>query len=87
MGADKLAENTPNTTKFIAQFVYPSPKVWDFDEERLHWAFVVRALQQDKGQLISKCLLGDIVSTKKPKKFLLKDFCPSLLNEVESKTL
>ena len=30
-----------------------------------------------KGQLISKCLLGDIVSTKKPTNFF-KDFCPSL---------
>ena len=26
-----------------AQFVCPSPKVWDFDEKRLHWASVVRA--------------------------------------------
>ena len=25
-----------------AQIVCPSPKVWDFDEERLHWASVVR---------------------------------------------
>ena len=25
-----------------AQFVYPSPKVWDFDEKRLHRASVVR---------------------------------------------
>jgi hypothetical protein len=24
-----------------AQFVCPSPKVWDFDEKRLHWASVV----------------------------------------------
>ena len=23
--------------------VCPSPKVWDFDEKRLHWASVVRA--------------------------------------------
>ena len=34
MGADKLA----NAPKFIC----PSPNVWDFDEKRLHWAFVVR---------------------------------------------
>ena len=27
----------------FAQFVYPSPKVLDFDEKRLHLAFVVRA--------------------------------------------
>ena len=25
-----------------AQFVCPSPKVWDFNEKRLHWASVVR---------------------------------------------
>ena len=24
-----------------AQIVCPSQKVWDFDEKRLHWAFVV----------------------------------------------
>ena len=27
-----------------AQIVCPSPKVWDFDEKRLHWASVVRVL-------------------------------------------
>ena len=26
-----------------AQIVWPSPKVWDFDEKRLHWASVVRS--------------------------------------------
>ena len=36
MGADKLAENTPNVPKINR------PKVWDFDEKRLHWASVVR---------------------------------------------
>jgi hypothetical protein len=25
-----------------AQIVFPSQKVWDFDEKRLHWASVVR---------------------------------------------
>ena len=39
MGADSLAENTPNTPEFIC----PSPKVLDFNEKRLHWASVVRA--------------------------------------------
>ena len=33
MGADDLAENTP--------VVFPSPKVLDFNEKRLHWASVV----------------------------------------------
>ena len=31
--------------KLFAQIVCPSPKVWDFDEKRLHWAFVVRGIQ------------------------------------------
>ena len=35
--ADKSAKNTPNLS---AQIVCPSPKVWDFDEKRLHWASV-----------------------------------------------
>ena len=38
MSADSSAENTPN-----AQFVFPSPKLLDFNEKRLHWAFVVHA--------------------------------------------
>ena len=27
-----------------AQFVRPSPEVWDFNEKRLHWASVVRGM-------------------------------------------
>ena len=38
MGADKLAKNSPNAQKLIC----PSPKIWDLDEKRLHWASVVR---------------------------------------------
>ena len=38
MGADSLAENTPHAP----EFVYPSPKVSNFDEKTLHWAFVIR---------------------------------------------
>ena len=30
-----------------AQIVCPSPKVWDFDEKRLHWASVVRGKKND----------------------------------------
>ena len=37
-----------------------------------------------KGQLILKCPFGVIVSTKNQRIFF-KDFCPSLLKEVESK--
>ena len=42
MGADKLAENTPNATKIVAPNCLPKPKSLDFDEKRLHWASVVR---------------------------------------------
>jgi hypothetical protein len=38
MGADSLAENTPN----IPEFICSSPKVLDFNEKRLYWASVVR---------------------------------------------
>ena len=37
MGADKLAKQN-----LSAQIVCQSPKVWDFDEKRFHWASVVR---------------------------------------------
>ena len=46
MSADKSAENTPNALKLSAQIDCPSPKVWDFDEKRLHWASVVRDMNQ-----------------------------------------
>ena len=43
MGADSLAERIPQMPQnSSAQFVYPSPKVWDFNEKRLHWASVGR---------------------------------------------
>ena len=35
------------TQNLSAQFVYPSPKVLDFNKKRLHWASVVR--EQDNG--------------------------------------
>ena len=34
--------------KLSAQIVGPSPKVWDFDEKRLHWVSVFR--EPDKTQ-------------------------------------
>ena len=40
MGADSLAENTSNTSKF-------GQKVWDIVEKMLHWASVVRYLQAE----------------------------------------
>ena len=30
-----------------AQFVCPSPKGWDFNEKRVHWASVVRAYREE----------------------------------------
>ena len=38
LGADKSTENAENALNCI----YPSPKVWDLNEKRLHWASVVR---------------------------------------------
>jgi hypothetical protein len=38
----------------FAQFVCPSPKVWDFDEKRLHWAFEVRGLAGQSKNGISR---------------------------------
>ena len=32
--------------KLSTEIVYPSPKVWDFDEKRLYWASVVRGLKE-----------------------------------------
>ena len=40
MGADSLAQNPPNPPELIC----PSPNVLGFNEKRLHWASVVRAL-------------------------------------------
>ena len=42
MVADKLAENTPNAQILSAQIVCPSPRVWNFNEKKLHWASLVR---------------------------------------------
>ena len=36
MGADSLAENTPNSPKFIWLICPIGPKVWDIVEKRLH---------------------------------------------------
>jgi hypothetical protein len=41
MIADSLADNTPNAPELSAQFVFPSPKVLNFNEKKLHWASVV----------------------------------------------
>ena len=57
MGADSLAKYTPNAPEFIG----PSPKFLDFNEKRLHWAFVVRASKHPSdsglGVLSEKMLL------------------------------
>ena len=36
-----------------AQIVCPSPKVCNFDEKRLHWASVVRAVHHCIGSIVS----------------------------------
>ena len=46
-------------------------------QKRIVSAETIRGNTVPKGQLISKCLLGVIVSTKKTTNFF-KDFCPSL---------
>ena len=50
MGAGNSAERIPNGPKLIC----PSPKVWDFDEKRLHWASVVRVVGHKVYNLVSK---------------------------------
>ena len=45
MGADKFLENTQMPQNLSAQIVSQSPKVWDFDEKKLHWASVVRVIK------------------------------------------
>ena len=42
------------------------PNFVEIFELFLHWVFVVRAFMFAKGQLISNCLFGAIVLTKKP---------------------
>ena len=36
----------PQNLSALALFVCPSPKIWDVNEKRLHWASVVRGLVQ-----------------------------------------
>jgi hypothetical protein len=45
MGADKSAKISQMSPNLSAQIVCPSPKDRDFDEKRLHWAFVARVGQ------------------------------------------
>ena len=45
MGADKSAQNAPNNQNISSQSLSPRPKVWDFNEKRLHWASVVHGIQ------------------------------------------
>ena len=44
MGADKSAENSPNAPKCICPDCLSKLKGRDFNEKRLHWASIVRAL-------------------------------------------
>ena len=45
MGADKLLENTQMLQNLSTQIVSQKPKSLDFDEKKLHWASVVRAIR------------------------------------------
>ena len=42
MGAEELPKIPQMPQNLSAQIVCPSPKVWDFDEKRLHCVSVVR---------------------------------------------
>ena len=54
MGAYKLAENAKNVPEFICPNCLLKPKVWDFDEKRLHWASVGRGLNELPKKFFSK---------------------------------
>ena len=41
MGTDKSAKIPQMPKNISAQIVCPVPKVWNFDEKRLHWASVI----------------------------------------------
>jgi hypothetical protein len=46
LSAEKSSEKYSKGPKiYLPQIVCPRPKVWDFDEKRLHWASVVRGHQ------------------------------------------
>ena len=81
--------NTTNYQKWFPQnqqnyFCHNKPEKMSIWEMQGHIQFLesietfwIVILLNAKGQLISKCLFGAIVSTKKPMKFF-KNFCPSL---------
>ena len=43
MGADKLAENTPNAPEFICPNCLLNPKSSKFRWKKFHWVSIVRA--------------------------------------------
>ena len=45
MGADKLAENTPNAQKIFGPICLPKPKSLGFSKKISLWVSVVRAFQ------------------------------------------
>ena len=83
MSADKLAKIY--APKLFAQFLYPSLKVWDFDEKRLNWESVVLGSNRKK-TLCSH--IRDIIESqenfvKKTRRFIVTEFvktCDELLN-------
>ena len=69
MGADIVRLKIPKMPQNLsAQFVYPSPKVVDFNEKMLHWASVVRDMESTYGILISKNVYYFAVVSKRKKK-------------------
>jgi hypothetical protein len=48
IGAENWLKIPQRPQNLSAQFVCPSPKVWDFNEKRLHWATVVRENNQQQ---------------------------------------
>jgi hypothetical protein len=46
-----------------AHIVCPRPKVWDFDEKRLHWASVVRGKKEKRKFKTLKKLYKKVLTT------------------------
>ena len=43
-----MLKNQPKKTPKCPKIYHPSPKVWDFNEKRLHWASVVRVTYENE---------------------------------------
>ena len=54
MDGDKLAEHTPNAKNVSAQIVYPSPKIWDFDEKKASLGVLSPCVRLNKHKITLK---------------------------------